>query len=92
MPGLTVQPSNDATKEDTTMARHIQLPQITELDRLLLRERGWSFSESQASILAMAEPRPPGRLRLGAARVLRSLADWADARRSETRELADHSA
>ncbi|MCB1431716.1 MAG: hypothetical protein KDK75_04550 [Alphaproteobacteria bacterium] len=78
----------NANKRKMTMTRHHHAPQITELDRMLLRERGWSYSESQENILAMAEPRPPGRLRLQAARVLRTLADWADARRDEDREIA----
>jgi hypothetical protein len=66
------------------MTRQTSTPQITDLDLMLYRERGWSFSETQDSILAAAAPRPPGPFRIGAARLLRKTADWVDARVSSS--------
>jgi hypothetical protein len=60
------------------MTRHGQTPQLTELDLLLLRERGWSFCETQEKIAASLDPRAPGAFRRAVATALHELASWLE--------------
>ena len=74
------------------MARNGQAPKMSELDRMLLRERGWSFSDTQEDILKSLEPRRPGALRRAAASALHGLARWIDKAESSSRTMPGRAA
>lgn len=74
------------------MVRHNQAPQITELDRMLLHHRGWSFSETQEDILGASEPHVPGTFRIAMARWLRTIANWAEGDGRHARTIPGRSA
>jgi hypothetical protein len=60
------------------MDNHHKPSQLTELDRLLITNGGWFYSENRDRFASAAEPRPHRILRAGLARRLRDLASWID--------------
>jgi hypothetical protein len=72
-------PHDETQSEEMTMNTKHNIPQLTELDRLLLSSGGWSCAEAADMIRRAAEPRQPGRLRAHLVVALRALAQRLDA-------------